>query len=160
MKTLIVDDEFVSRAKMQAIMETFGECVDADNGPDAIVLFNEALDSDHPFDLITLDIAMPEMDGIEVLFNLREIEKKRCTQDKNQVKILMVTAQSDKDYIVTCLQAGCNNYVVKPFDLDIVSQKLKQIELLPASAKKTNENKGPDAASPQALPGKIKTLIQ
>ncbi len=67
MKTLIVDDERVSRAKMKKILESFGECEAVDSGKAAIDYFKRARENRAPFDQITLDIAMPDMDGTEVL---------------------------------------------------------------------------------------------
>ena len=67
MKILVVDDELVSRKKMQKIMELVGECVVAENGTDAVAAFKEAIENESPFDLISLDIAMPDMSGIEAL---------------------------------------------------------------------------------------------
>ncbi len=127
-KTLIVDDDFVSRAKMEAILESFGEFEIADSGHDAISSFNAALANEMPFDLITLDISMPGMDGMEVLFNIRQIERERCTPRQNQVKIIMVTSHSDSDHIIMCLQAGSNDYISKPFDFDAICISLEKIK--------------------------------
>ncbi len=114
---------------MHTIMESFGECEAVENGPDAIALFNDALENEQPFDLITLDIAMPDMDGTEVLFQIRKIESEQSIPKQKQVKILMVTSHSEIDDYITCLQAGCNDYIVKPFDMETVIKKLEKIEL-------------------------------
>ncbi len=126
-KTLVVDDDFISRTKMQVIMEDFGECVGVENGYAAIAMLNEALEKNVPFDLITLDIAMPDMDGTEVLFRIRESEARKNILKENQVKIIMVTAHSDKGHIFTCVQAGCNDYIIKPFDVKSITKKLNEI---------------------------------
>jgi len=128
MKTLVVDDELVSRKKMQKIMVNLGECEAVESGSAAIAAFKKALGNGTPFDLITLDIAMPEMDGTEVLFEIREIEKEKKIPKEKQVKILMVTSHSDRDNIITCIQAGCDDYIVKPFDRDMVFKKLEKIK--------------------------------
>jgi len=82
-----------------------------------------------PFDLITLDVSMPEMDGTEVLYIIREIEKTMKIPKENQVKILMVTSHSDKDTVIASVQAGCDDYIVKPFDREVIINKLKKIGL-------------------------------
>ncbi len=130
MKTLIVDDDFVSRTKMRTIMENYGQCDAAEGGVAAIAAFREAYDNDAPFDLITLDIEMPEMDGTTVLVNIRKIETEKDVSAEKKVKILMVTAQSDKDSVVKSLQAGCNDYIVKPFDMETVNVKLQKMGLV------------------------------
>ncbi|MCP4673204.1 MAG: response regulator, partial [Desulfobacula sp.] len=179
MKTLIVDDDFVSRTKMHTIMESFGECEAVENGPDAIESFKEALAKGMLFDLITLDIAMPDMDGTEVLFNIRKIETEKNIPKQKQVKILMVTSHSDKDNYITCLQAGCNDYIVKPFDLESISKKLEEIQskeqfdftgkeaaqLSPEMTERYTSKDGDshfknyDATKPHAQTDNMKTLI-
>ncbi len=74
--------------------------------------------------MITLDIDMPGMDGTETLFEIREMENKKKVPKDKQVKVLMVTSHSHRDYVITSIQAGCNDYVVKPFTKDKVIKKL------------------------------------
>jgi two-component system chemotaxis response regulator CheY len=67
MKILIVDDEFVSRTKLKLIMENYGQCEAVEHGKDAIAIFHHAHFINEPFNLIMLDINLPEMNGIMVL---------------------------------------------------------------------------------------------
>ena len=127
MRVLVVDDELVSRKKMEKIMTAFGQCFAVENGADALKAVEEALVKGEPFDLITLDVSMPGMDGTEVLFEIRMIEHQKNIAKESKVKVIMVTGQSDKDLVITCMQAGCDGYVVKPFDSDIMAEKIKQI---------------------------------
>ena len=98
-----------------------------ESGADALKAVEEAIGKGEPFDLITLDVSMPEMDGTEVMYEIRVIEDKRNIPKENRSKVLMVTGQSDKDTVITCVQAGCDGYVVKPFDSAIMAEKIKQI---------------------------------
>jgi len=128
MKTLIVDDELVSRKKMQKIMEAFGDCQTAETGKAAVEVFSEALESDSPFDLITLDIMMPDMDGLRALLQIRDVEKKiwiKTGKEENETKIMMVTSHAKKELVLGCAKAGSNSYVVKPFDKEIIKEKLE-----------------------------------
>jgi len=127
MKILVVDDELVSRKKMEKIMTAFGQPLAVDNGADALKAVEEAIGKGEPFGLITLDVSMPGMDGTEVLFEIRIIEQQKNIPKESKVKVLMVTGQSDKDLVITCMQAGCDGYVVKPFDSKIMAEKIKQI---------------------------------
>ena len=111
-------------------MESFGKITEVETGSLALAHFMKAIDRNVPFDLITLDIGMPYMDGTEVLYKIRDVENKKKISEEKRVKIIMVTAQSDKDSIITCLQAGCNDYVVKPFNADIVQTKLEKLGLI------------------------------
>jgi two-component system, chemotaxis family, chemotaxis protein CheY len=123
MKILIVDDELVSRSKMKKILSGFGTCDAFQTGSEAKLAFAKALTEHDPYRLVTLDIAMPGKDGMEVLFELRELETSRNPDGEN-TKIIMVTANTDKDTIITCLQAGCDDYVIKPFNMEIMGKKL------------------------------------
>lgn len=124
MKILVVDDELVSRKKMQMIMEGIGECLAVENGADALNACMQAWESLTPFDLITLDIVMPDMDGTEVLFRIRKIEEERNIPKEKKIKIFMVTSQSEKDTIITCIQGGCDDFITKPFNRETVTKKL------------------------------------
>jgi len=133
MKTLIADDELVSRKKMQQIMEAFGECEAVETGTAAVAAFEASLEKGTPFDLITLDIMMPDMDGLRTLLKIRDVEKKHALQtgsELEEVKIMMVTSHSKKEMVLGCAKAGSNNYVVKPFDKKIITQKIEAMGLL------------------------------
>ena len=70
---------------------------------------------------------MPEMDGTEVLLEIRELENQKKIPREKQVKILMVTSHSDRDNIITCIQAECDDYIVKPFDREKILEKIEKI---------------------------------
>lgn len=127
MKFLVIDDDHVSRMKMQAILESFGDCFAVKNGRDGLSAFSKDLNKDRSIEVITLDITMPGMDGIEVLHNIREIEKKNKILKEDRVTVIMVTSHSKKDDIITCLQAGCNDYVIKPFSIESIDIKLNKL---------------------------------
>lgn len=127
MKILVVDDEIVSRKKMQKIMASFGDCETVETGKEALSSFSRAWEMGIPFDMISLDIAMPDMDGIQVLKHIRLMEKEKEIPKPKQVKIMMVTSHTDKDTVVESMKSGCNNYIVKPFDKDRVAQKLQSL---------------------------------
>jgi two-component system, chemotaxis family, chemotaxis protein CheY len=123
-KILVVDDEAVSKVKMQAILKGYGtvECVDG--GSAALAAFRKAWDAKEPFDLITLDISMPDMDGGETLRHIRSIEKLMRVE---KVKVIMVTGMSDRDSVIDCKLSGCDDYVVKPFSRDVVTNKVNAL---------------------------------
>ena len=129
MKVLIVDDQPVSRKKIQKIMEGFAECEAVDNGQAAVDAYKSAWEGSIPYDLITLDISMPDMDGTEVLKIIRELEEQRNLPEEVRVKILMITSSSDKETVITCIQAGCDDYLVKPLNRETISKKLEKFGL-------------------------------
>lgn len=125
MRILVVDDELVSREKMKRIMSSLGECDEVTSGQDALEAFMDASAENKQYDLITLDISMPEMDGTEVLNRIRSMENDNDIPKEGQVKIFMVTASSEKDIILACIKSGCNDYIMKPFTIETVAKKLK-----------------------------------
>ena len=132
MKTLIVDDELVSRKKMEKIMEAFGEFETVETGTAAVAAFEASLEKGEPFDLITLDIMMPDMDGLRALLKIRDAEKKNwltSASEREQVRIMMVTSHSKKELVLGCAKAGANSYIVKPFDKGTVTEKLEAMGL-------------------------------
>ena len=75
MKILIVEDDFGSRISIQKMLSPFSECEIAVNGKEAVDAFTQSLESGAPYDLICMDIMMPEMNGKEALKIIREKEK-------------------------------------------------------------------------------------
>jgi len=131
MKILVVDDEIVNRKKMEKILTSFGECDAVDSGKAALKAIATGIEQGEPFDLITLDVSMPQMDGTEVLYEIRRIEEQRNIPKENRAKVIMVTCQSDKDTVITCMQAGCDSYIIKPFDRTIIGERLGEFGMIP-----------------------------
>ncbi len=132
MKYLIVDDELVSRSKMEMILDNFGDCVLAESGQQAIDEFKKANEEGAPFDLVMMDVAMPEMDGIECLKKIRELEVADKKSKAGPVKIIMVTIKNDAEMMQALLTSGCNDFILKPFNFERVLFKLKNHALVHA----------------------------
>ncbi len=127
MKILVVDDEPVSRSLMQHLLQGFGECETAATGKEAVAAFAKAWQDWAPFDIITLDISMPDMDGTEVLSLIRDMEARKNVPEAHRVKIIMVTARSDKRTVIQALRVGCDDYVTKPFYRETISRKVLKL---------------------------------
>ena len=127
MKILIVDDELVSRLKAQKILSGHGECNVAVNGKEAIEAFDLASKDEKPYDLITMDIEMPDMNGIEALKLIREREESRSIQLGDGVKIVMLTGTKSSQSVLSSFNKGCEAYVVKPFDKEKINSKLEEL---------------------------------
>jgi CheY-like chemotaxis protein len=114
-KILAVDDESDLLLIIKTALFSEGyDVVTASNGPDAL-----ALAQDHKPDLIILDMMMPEMNGFEVLDNLRRQE---ATMG---IPVIMLTGVSEKGKIRQALDAGINYYIVKPFEFHDLIAKVK-----------------------------------
>ena len=114
MKTLIVDDNFTNRVLLQAIMKDYGTTDIAVNGKESLEVICKAMDEGDPYDLICLDIMMPEMDGQEALKTIRASEKERGIAVGDGVKIIMTTALDDSSNIMASFREQCDAYITKP----------------------------------------------
>jgi len=121
MKTcLVVDDSSVIRKVARRILEGFEfEIVEAENGEDAIEACRKLIP-----DAILLDWNMPKMDGYEFLRVLRRLP------GGDKPKVVFCTTENDVAHIARALHAGANEYIMKPFDKDIVEAKFQEVGLL------------------------------
>ncbi len=131
MKSLVVEDDFVSRIVLQKMLSAYGPCDVAVNGREAIEAYSLALNDGNPYELICLDIMMPEMDGKEALKKIRQLEKELGIHPVNEVKIFMITAlDTPKDVVDAYYQGGCTAYLVKPIEKIHVAKALREATLI------------------------------
>ncbi|MBW7876659.1 MAG: response regulator [Candidatus Cloacimonetes bacterium] len=131
MKILVVEDDFVCRKLLHKILQPFGECDIAVNGREAMDVVRAGLDASAPYDLICLDIMMPDMDGLTALEEIRSLEKERGIDLGEGAKIIMVTALSDNRHILQSFRFGCESYIVKPVRREKLLQEMMKLSLLP-----------------------------
>ncbi len=130
MKILIVEDDFVSRNILNRMLIPFGDCDLAANGKEGLEAFRQALDDWKPYNLVCLDIMMPEMDGHTVLQKIRAIEESHKVGKPNRAKVIMTSASSDKADVINAVKAECDGYLVKPVIRQKLMDKLKELGLL------------------------------
>lgn len=117
---LIVDDSRVVRKVASRIAHDLGfECREAEDGQKAY----ESCQNDMP-DAIILDWNMPIMSGIEFLEKLRQMD------GGDKPKVVFCTTENDIGHIQRAMQAGANEYIMKPFDSEIIESKFIQIGLI------------------------------
>lgn len=131
MKTLIVEDDFTSRLVLQTFLSRYGECHIAVNGREAVEAVRSALDVGQRYDLICMDLMMPEMDGREALKQVRELEEARGTLSTCGAKIIMTTAVKEFKEVARCFEELCDAYLVKPIDLSKLLKHIKSYQLVP-----------------------------
>lgn len=132
MKTLIVDDEPANRTVLHSMLAPFGQCDEVENGIKAINAFKMAYSDKQPYDLICLDIMMPEMDGQEVLKQIRRLEKEWKLSMKETTTIIMVSALDTEESVLEAFyQGGCTAYIPKPVTKEKLLKKLQNLRLIP-----------------------------
>ncbi|MBD3347309.1 MAG: response regulator [Chitinivibrionales bacterium] len=129
MKTLIVEDDFTSRLLIQEILRNYGQSHVAINGKEAVEAVQRALTEKEPYDLICLDIMMPEMDGHEALKKIRAAEESRGIASSDGAKIVMTTALGDIKNVSAAYNSLCDGYLTKPFDTTKMIEALKKLDL-------------------------------
>jgi len=128
MKSLIVDDDFTSRVLLQAFIKEYGTCHVAVNGKEAVEAVRVALELDEPYQLICLDVMMPEMTGQEALEQIRAMEE--ASRGAYRSRIIMTTAVSDQASVMQAISASCNAFLVKPLDRDRFRAELLRFKLI------------------------------
>ena len=122
MRVLIVDDSRFVRDYLRGLLEEKG--IECDEAPDGRVAL-EHLHSGVHFDLALVDWNMPVMNGLEMLRQLR-------AEGYSDLKVLMVTTEAENDYILSALEAGADEYLMKPFDDEALEEKLAMLGLAEA----------------------------
>ena len=132
MKTLVVEDDFTSRIILQKILTNFGDVDIAANGAEAVEAFSASLKDGTPYDLICMDIMMPEMDGQEALKRVRKIEQENGIPSSRETIVIMVTSLNDPGNVIEAYyRGGTTSYIIKPIDKRILLGMLKNLNLIP-----------------------------
>jgi class 3 adenylate cyclase len=115
-RVLIVDDNddniFTLRRRLQQFLDA--EIVPASNGRTALAQMREA-----PFDLVLLDVQMPEMDGTATL------EQAKADMALRDVPVIMVSAVDDFDTVLKCIKLGAEDYIAKPFNAELLRARVE-----------------------------------
>jgi CheY-like chemotaxis protein len=136
---LLVEDVEINREIAMALLEDTAVSIDcAANGVEALRIFRENPEKYH---CILMDIHMPEMDGFEATRRIRAIEAERrsafIAQEKalvfpKGIPIIAMTANVFQEDVAKCLEAGMNDHLGKPIDMDEVLRKLRKYMAVPA----------------------------
>jgi len=118
MKFLVVDDFSTMRRIVKNILKQLGyeNIEEAEDGAQAYSKLKSG-----NFEFVVSDWNMPNMDGLELL------KKIRSDDQLKHLPVLMVTAEAEKDKVITAIQAGVSNYVVKPFTAEVLKEKMDRI---------------------------------
>jgi len=124
MRALVVDDSKSMRTIIAKQLKELGfEVYEAENGHEAMARLHEVKN----MSLILLDWNMPEMDGMEVLSLVR------AEPAYKDVRVMMVTTESEMSRVATALEAGASEYLMKPFDREALLEKLILLGMDPST---------------------------
>jgi signal transduction histidine kinase/ligand-binding sensor domain-containing protein/DNA-binding response OmpR family regulator len=115
-RILVVEDNIDMQQFLSRELSVYYSVMVADNGRQALVMARE-----HPPDLIISDIMMPEMDGLKLCKTLKSDEF------TSHIPVFLLTAKSETEYQVTGLELGADDYIVKPFSIEILMLKIRNL---------------------------------
>jgi two-component system chemotaxis response regulator CheY len=130
LRVLLVEDDFASRLLLQTFLSRHGECHVAVNGKEAVEAFRASLERGQSYDLICMDIVMPEMDGREAVRQVRAVEEAHGVLPTAGAKIIMTTAMHDFSEVIQCFQDLCDAYLTKPINLAKLLRQMRTWELI------------------------------
>ena len=133
MRSLIVEDARVSQMILEKILGAYGDCQVARTGVEALQAFNEAIGEKRPFDLICLDMGLPDFAGVEILTKIRAVEDVRGIPTSQKVRVIAVTATSDMAMVKAVTAMG-DGYFLKPITRERLVQDLVRLGLIPPDA--------------------------
>ncbi|QXE89657.1 response regulator [Geomonas subterranea] len=114
MKCLIIEDNEFLREGLMMFLQGVADIETAGNGREGVDLFSAALRQGPPFDLVLLDIVMPEMDGQQALRLMRKAEKEEGTAGRKSVIIMTTSLNSPANMEEAMWDGDCTDYLVKP----------------------------------------------
>ena len=112
MKILIAEDDMISRKFLFKFLSQYGECDVVVDGIEALDAYLISIKENEPYDVICLDIMMPKVDGVKVL------------------KIIMIAALADTEYVHRAFEIGCEAYAAKPIDTDKLVEVMKKLDII------------------------------
>lgn len=133
LRCLIVEDDELSRELLSLQMEPYAQCDQAENGRVGVEAFSAALQAGSPYDLILLDIVMPEMDGLEAAKAMRRFEEEHGIGIDRGVHIVVLSSLSTpQDVIQAYVAAQSAAHLVKPVQPEKLVKTLRKLDLIPA----------------------------
>ena len=131
-RMLIVEDDPIARKLMVKFLSSHGDCDIAVDGEEAIRAFRLAQQDKRPYDLILMDIMMPNVDGREALSKIREMERNAGVIGSSEVKVVMTTALGDpKSVVDSYYRSGATSYLVKPVEREKLLAELRYLGVIP-----------------------------
>ena len=128
LKIMVVEDSESSQREIQEMLLPYADCEEARDGISAVGKFRDALLANEPYDLICMDITMPNMDGKTALSIIREIERQKKIKE---TPVIMLTASRDAlSRIETLSELKAHSYLVKPITREALVKEIMRLKVL------------------------------
>ena len=136
MRFLIVEDDNTARKLLEIYLSDFGSCDFAENGIEAVEQVRQSLIDRRKrvYDMICLDLMMPQFDGHNALQTIRQLEEKHGVVGNERSKVVITTALNRREEISRSFSEGCESYLVKPIGRDRLLDEMKRLGLIECEA--------------------------
>jgi CheY-like chemotaxis protein len=122
-KILVIDDNAANREFLVELLRDYAHCDTSVNGKEGYDAYERSVNAKAPYDVILSDIAMPEMDGLQLLSRIRDRERAVGVKPVDGVPIIMVTAF--REPFMDAFKRGCDDYILKPVNAAQLLVKIK-----------------------------------
>lgn len=129
-KFLVVEDDYGTSKLMNLLLLKYGLIDSAIFGKEALDKFKIAISYKIPYDIVFLDINLPDINGFSVLEEIRKFENENNIWISNQVKIIMTTSLSDYESINKAFKDNCDGYLIKPIKQADIVEHLKKLSII------------------------------
>jgi len=131
MRALVVDDDFYSRITLHDLLRPVADCHIAVNGEEAVDAFKKALEDGRPYNLVCMDLVMPEMDGQQALREMRALEDELGIDQVDRCSIFVVSMVEDnRETNEAFFLGGADCFLVKPIEEARLMAELREHGLL------------------------------
>lgn len=130
MRSLVIDDSATVRKLLYQMLTAVGTCVEAADGNIGVETWRQALEDKDPFQLVCLDLIMPEKDGQAVLREIRETEAGLGIALEDRTKVIIITSQASSTNLLKAIHWKADAFLAKPFTRETLFFKLQELELL------------------------------
>lgn len=132
MRILIVEDDDISRKFLAKFLSKYGVVDVVVDGIEALDAYLLSVKDKQPYDLISLDIMMPRVDGVKVLKAIRDYETSKGFLPEKRVKVIMTTALQETQLVQRSFEIGCEAYVAKPINIEHFEKVMRNLGLISA----------------------------